>query len=337
MIEVIFLMMLGNADVLADLQIDIDELKEKVEKLELEYEEIKEKRTAKEIKMNVIYVEYEDWDKKSNNDEESDAMKIYLSAKAREVKDLWREEYRDLKEIEKQEKVLEHELETSKVLLEKMEGDFEKIKNANSNPDRYTNVSLSLSKNCQIMIKYGLDTVCPTYRELVELFDTTNPTASGHFVDMGYDVKRVGIMDRHWKFYETEDNYDLIMVDPDAPFQNKSISIEIQSNTFTTLSVIGSDNSRNFNQGSYTTWENFKQTDNCKKIIVAPDIELITQAVEYAKNDCNGEVEVLESTVVHKEPTPHDDRNWRESPALVYQNWLYNAIQNNKELRLGLD
>jgi hypothetical protein len=169
------------------------------------------------------------------------------------------------------------------------------------------------------------------------LFDTTNPTASGHFVDMGYDVKRVGIMDRHWKFYETEDNYDLIMVDPDAPFQNKSISIEIQSNTFTTLSVIGSDNSRNFNQGSYTTWENFKQTDNCKKIIVAPDIELITQAVEYAKNDCNGEVEVLESTVVHKEPTPHDDRNWRESPALVYQNWLYNAIQNNKELRLGLD
>ena len=337
MIEVIFLMMLGNADVLADLQIDIDELKEKVEKLELEYEEIKEQRTVKEIKMNVIYVEYEDWDKKSNNNEESDAMKIYLSAKAREVKDLWREEYRDLKEIQKQEKVLEHELETSKVLLEKMEGDFEKIKNANSNPDRYTNVSLSLSKNCQIMIKYGLDTVCPTYRELVELFDTTNPTASGHFVDMGYDVKRVGIMDRHWKFYETEDNYDLIMVDPDAPFQNKSISIEIQSNTFTTLSVIGSDNSRNFNQGSYTTWENFKQTDNCKKIIVAPDIELITQAVEYAKNNCNGEVEVLESTVVHKEPTPHDDRNWRESPALVYQNWLYNAIQNNKELRLGLD
>ena len=337
MIEVIFLMMLGNADALTDLQIDIDELKEKVEELELEYKEIKEKRTAKEIKMNVIYIEYEDWDKKSNNDDESDAMKIYLSAKAREVKDLWREEYRDLKEIEKQEEILEHELETSKILLEKMESDFEKIKNANSNPDRYTNVSISLSKNCQIMIKYGLDTVCPTYRELVELFDTTNPTASGHFEDLGYDITRVGVMDRHWKFYETEDDYNLIMVDPDAPFQNKSISIEIQSNTFTTLSVIGNDNSRNFNQGSYTTWENFKQTDNCKKIIVAPDIELITQAVEYAKNNCNGEIEVLENTVVHKEPTPHDDRKWRESPALVYQNWLYNAIQNNKELRLGLD
>ena len=264
-------------------------------------------------------------------------MSTYYHAKAREVKDLWRDEYRDYKELEKQEEQLQHDLDTAKVLLERMKGDYEKIEKANSNPDRYTNVSISLSKNCKTMIEYGLHTVCPTYRELVELFDTTNPIASGHFVDEGYDVKRVNVMDRHWKFYETEDDYDLVMVDPDAPFQSKSIAIEIQANNFTTLSVIGNDNSRNFNQGSYTTWENFKQTVNCKRIMVAPDIELITQAVEYAKNDCNGEIDILENTVIRKEPTPHNDRNWRESPALVYQNWLYNAIQNNKELRLGLD
>ena len=336
MIEVIFLMMLGNADVLVDLQIDIEEQTEKVAELEAELEELLEKKQDKIVKMNVLFVEYSSWDKQGEF-EESDALATYYKSKAREVKNLWREQNFELRDLETKEDELTHELDTAKVLLERMEGDYEKIEKANSNPDRYTNVSISLSKNCQIMIKYGLDTVCPTYRELVELFDTTNPTASGHFEDLGYDITRVGIMDRHWKFYETEDNYDLVMVDPDAPFQNKSISIEIQSNTFTTLSVIGNDNSRNFNQGSYTTWENFKQSDNCKKIIVAPDIELITQAVEYAKNNCNGEVEVLESTVVHKEPTPHDDRKWMESPALVYQNWLYNAMQNNKELRIGLD
>jgi len=336
MIEVIFLMMLGNADVLVDLQIDIDEQTEKVAELETELEELLSDKIDKGSKMNVLFVEYSLWEKK-HEAEESQAMATYYNAKAREVKDLWRDEYRDYKELEKHEEQLQHDLDTAKVLLEKMEGDYEKIEKANSNPDRYTNVSISLSKNCQIMIEYGLNTICPTYRELVELFDTTNPTASGHFVDMGYDVKRVGVMDRHWKFYETEDDFDLVMVDPDAPFQNKSILIEIQSNTFTTLSVIGNDNSRNFNQGSYTTWENFKQTENCKKIIVAPDIELITQAVEYATNNCNGEINILENTVVHNEPTPHNDRNWRESPALVYQNWLYNAIQNNKELRLGLD
>uniref|UniRef100_A0AAT9J945 ORF33 n=1 Tax=Nitrosopumilaceae spindle-shaped virus TaxID=3065433 RepID=A0AAT9J945_9VIRU len=335
MIEVIFLMMLGNADALTDLQIDIDEQTEKVAELEAEFEELKTEKRDKEVKMNVLFVEYKSWDNKYEN-EETQAMKSYYYSKYLESKNLWRDEFQDLKKIETKYDSMEHDLETAKVLLEKMEGDFEKIQKANSNPDRYTNVSISLSKNCQTMIEHGLYTNCPTYRELVELFDTTNPTASGHFVDMGYDVKRVGIMDRHWKFYETEDNYDLVMVDPDAPFQSKSIAIEIQASKFTTLSVIGSDNSRSFNQSSYTTWENFKQTPNCKKIIVAPDIELIKQAVKYAVNDCNGEIDVLENTVVHQEPTPHNDRNWRDSPALVYQNWLREAIENNKGLMLGL-
>ena len=336
MIEVILLMMLGNADALTDLQIDIDEQTEKVAELEAEFENLGSDYTDVSIKLNLLFIEFKAWDNKYEL-EETVAMKTHYYAKYLESKDLWREQYHELKDIEIERDLLEHDLETAKVLLERMEGDFEKIEKANSNPDRYTNVSISLSKNCQTMIEYGLYTNCPTYRELVELFDTTNPTASGHFVDMGYDVKRVGIMDRHWKFYETEDNYDLIMVDPDAPFQSKSIAIEIQASKFTTLSVIGNDNSRSFDQASYTTWENFKQTPNCKKIIVAPDIELITQAVEYAVNNCNGEIDVLENTVVHQEPTPHNDRNWKDSPALVYQNWLYNAIQNNKELRLGLD
>jgi hypothetical protein len=335
MIEVIFLMMLGNADALTDLQIDIDEQTEKIAELEAEFEELKTEKRAKELKMNVLFVDFKLWDKKYEA-EETQAMKTYYYSKYLEFKSLWRDEFHDLKDIEEEYDLIEHDLDTAKVLLELMEGDMEKILKANSNPDRYTNVSLSLSKNCQTMIKHGLYTNCPTYRELVELFDTTNPTASGHFVDMGYDVKRMGVMDRHWKFYETEDNYDLIMVDPDAPFQSKSIAIEIQASKFTTLSVIGHDNSRSFNQGSYTTWENFKQTDSCNKILVAPDIELIKQAVEYAVNDCNGEIDVLENTVVHQEPTPHNDRNWRDSPALVYQDWLRNAIENNKGLMLGL-
>ena len=328
-------MMLGNADALTDLQIDIDEQTEIITQLELEFEELQIERTAKEVKMNLLFVEYNAWDKK-HDIEETQAMKTYLHSKAIEYKNLWRDEHYDLKDIVKEYDLIKNELETAKVLLDLMNNDFENIKKANSNTERFTNVSISLSKNCLTMIEYGLYTNCPTYRELFELFDTTNPTASGTMVDVGYDLERQGIMERHWKFYETEDNYQLVMVDPDAPFLNKSISIEIQASKFTTLSVIGNDNSRNYNQGSYTTWENFKQTDNCKKIIVAPDMELITQAVDYALNNCNGEIDVLENTVVHQEPTPHNDRNWRDSPALVYQDWLRNAIENNKGLMLGL-
>lgn len=63
MIEVILLMMLGNADALTDLQIDIDEQTEKVAELEVEFEELKTEKRAKEVKMNVLFVDFKLWDK----------------------------------------------------------------------------------------------------------------------------------------------------------------------------------------------------------------------------------------------------------------------------------
>jgi len=141
-------------------------------------------------------------------------------------------------------------------------------------------------------------------------------------------------MKNHWKFYETEPDYDLVMVDPDSDFQHKSINIEVQSNSFKTLSQVGSDKQRGFQNGGYTVWQDFKVTNNCHNIIVAPDLDLITQAVEYAKNQCDGEINTI-SEVIKLEV--FELEHWYESPALVYQDWLRNAIKDNKELRLGLD
>ena len=174
-------------------------------------------------------------------------------------------------------------------------------------------------------------TNCPTYRELFDKFDTTDPMVSGIMVDYGYDIERTDIMKKHWSFYKDQPSYDLIMVDPDAVFQDKSVNIEIQVRDFTTLSK------QTTRDGLYTTWQNFKVTNDCKRILVAPDMDLITEAVEFAKNNCSGEVEHVEEIVIKQKTTPHDYKKWRDSPALVYQNWLKDAIANNKELRLGLD
>ena len=121
------------------------------------------------------------------------------------------------------------------------------------------------------------------------------------------------------------------MVDPDAEFQNKSVNIEIQVRDFTTLSK------QSTRDGSTLVWKNFKVKNDCKRILVAPDMELITEAVEFAKNNCSGEIEHVEEIVIKQKTTPHDYKKWRDSPALVYQNWLKDAIANNKELRIGLD
>lgn len=337
MIEIMMLMLLGNADALFDLQLDVDDQFEVVAELELKFEELQIERTATEIRMNVLFSEYkqyeieEEWDNTKTRQE-------FVEFTAREKKNEWRVEFQDLKVMVKEYKELEHDIETAKVLLASMEKDLINLTKAKSNVVRYTDVSVSLSKNCKTMLKYDLYTNCPTIQELFDTFDNTDDTVSGVMVDDGFhDVKRVDIMNKHWRFYDTFNDFNLVMVDPDAPFQRASVNVEIQAREFKTLSVMGNNDMRSFNDGAYTVWKNFKITDNCKRILVAPDMELIAQAIEFAKNSCNGEVELLESTVVEQKTTPHDFKKWRDSPALVYQNWLKDAITNNKELRIGLD
>jgi len=336
MIEIIMLMLLGNADSLSELQSEVDSQFELVAQLELEFEELQIERTATEIRMNVLFTEFKQYEREEDWDN-SKTRQDFVEFKARELKNEWRQENFKLEDIVKRYVELTHELDTAKVILTSMEKDAVNLAKANSNAVRYTDVSVSLSKNCKTMLKYDLYTNCPTIQELFDTFDNTDDTVSGIMVDDGFhDVERVDIMKKHWKFYKDYNDFNLVMVDPDADFQRISVNVEIQAREFKTLSVMGSNDARSFSNNEFTVWKNFKVTDNCKRILVAPDMELIAKAIEFAKTNCQGEVD-LETDVIKRDPTLHEDKNWRESPALVYQNWLKNAIADNKQLRIGLD
>ena len=330
MIEVIFLLLLGNADALVDLQSNVDEQTELVAELELKFEKLQADKTDKEIVLNGLFLEFSQWEAEEEWDN-SKSRQEFVEFKASEKKNEWRVNYFELGDIKKEFDITKDKYDTAVVLLERMEKDVENLAKANSDTERYTNVSISLSKNCKTLIEYNMYTNCPTYRELFDRFDTTDPMVSGVMVDYGYDIERTSIMNKHWSFYKSEPDYELVMVDPDADFQNKSVNIEIQARDFTTLSK------QSTRDGETIVWKNFKVTNDCKRILVAPDMDLITEAVEFAKNNCSGEIEGFEETVIKQKTTPHEDKNWRDSPALVYQDWLRNAIENNRELRLGLD
>ena len=336
MIEIVMLMLLGNADALFDLQLEVDDQIALVADLELEFEELQIERTATEIRMNVLFAEYKQYEKEEDLDN-TKTRQTFVEFKARELKNEWRVEFQDLKVILKEYKELEHELDTAKVILESMEKDLVNLAKAESNAVRYNDVSVSLSKNCKTMLKYDLYTNCPTTQELFDTFDNTDDTVSGIMVDDGFhDVQRVDIMKKHWKFYKDFNDFNLVMVDPDADFQRISVNVEVQAREFQTLSLMGSNDARSFSDNQFTIWKNFKVTDNCKRILVAPDMELIAQAVDFAQSKCRGDID-LESDVIERDPTLHEDKNWRDSPALVYQNWLKEAMSNNKQLRIGLD
>jgi hypothetical protein len=329
------LLMLGNSEALVDMQLELDALTLEVAELQAEYDVIMVDRVDLEIKLNELYRAFKQNEQEEDYDN-SYAMKQAIVHKTGELKNEWRTSYNDLKDLIKLQDTTAIELDLKTTLLELEEKKMESLLKVNANPERYNNISISLSKNCKTLIQYDLYTNCPTYRELFDTFDTTDPMVSGVMVEGKNDVVRVDIMKKHWKFYDAT-TFELIMVDPDADFQKKSINIEIQARDFKTVALHGSDKARGFHDNTYTVWENFKTSADCKQIIVAPRMNLIEQAVTFAKNACNGELDISQTITPVKQTDFNYYKDWKSSPALVYQNWLKNAIENNKELRLGLD
>ena len=66
------LLLLGNADALVDLQLDVDAQTELVADLELKFEELKVEKTAKEITMNKLFNEFKQYEKEENRCFESE-------------------------------------------------------------------------------------------------------------------------------------------------------------------------------------------------------------------------------------------------------------------------
>ena len=342
MIELIMLAVLGSllsdSDELEKFQSITDELFIKLKDMEKKFEISKDIKDKKEKVLNKLYSEWSKLDKERKLKNNTETRQQFFEFKYTEVRNLWNVEKNNLRDITKEHIEIKNQLDTAKVLYEKSVKDFNNLlraNEANEATQKKSNVSITLSKSCQKMIEFGLDTECPTYRVLFKLYDNTDDTVSGKMVDYGYDLHRVDVMNKHWKFYEDGgDAYNLIMVDPDADYQFNSVNIEIQPNNFVTLSPVGSNHAISYNKGSFTTWHNFKVDENCKQIMIAPNMALIKQAVAFAQNDCSGEMETSPVTVTKILP-PFDVRNWKDSPALTYQDWLKQAIKNNKGYMIG--
>ena len=335
MIEMIMLLILGNADALVDMQLELDALTLEVEELQVKYDDIELDRADLEIKLNELYRAFKQSELEESYDN-SKAMKQHLKQTTILLKSDWRVSYSDLKDLVKLQNEIGERLDLKTILLELEEKKMENLLKSNSDTERYHSISITLSRNCQTLIQYDLYTNCPTYRELFDTFDTTDSMVSGIMVEGKNDIERINIMQKHWKFYDLT-NFDLIMVDPDSDFQHKSINIEIQATDFKTLALHGDSNTKGFQDNTYTVWNNFKTTSNCQQIMVAPHMNLIEQAVTFAKNACNGELDISQTTTTLPQTDFNRWKDWESSPALVYQNWLKNAMQNNKELRIGLD
>lgn len=88
---------------------------------------------------------------------------------------------------------------------------------------------ITLSKNCITMLKNNFTTNCPTYEQLMVVFnDSTNPEISGEFgmIDGVYQ-REIPTLKNHWKYYDNLKE-PTIWIDPpgDVLLRAKIITIE---------------------------------------------------------------------------------------------------------------
>ncbi len=179
-------------------------------------------------------------------------------------------------------------------------------------------ISITLSKTCQQLINANMSTNCPSYSQVVDVYDNTIPNISGDFIPTEFDVKRENPpIKESWKYYNLMMKGEkIIAVDPDADFMIRSTVVEIQSNDFVTHSLFGSHVDP-FVNGTIPVYKNIKISDSCDTILTAPDFESVAFAVEVAKSGCMDEIKPS-GYIVEK----NTKINRSESAWIQFESWL---------------
>ena len=192
----------------------------------------------------------------------------------------------------------------------------------------YQFINVNLSKTCLTLIQYELQTKCPTYREMIPLFDNTLPKISGYFVDVGYDVKRLpSPLHDHWKYYEQMTKTRVVSIDADTDLFDRGVNIIIEANDFVVIERAGaSDKTDSYDSSTLeqTTWNNIHVNKKCDTVSVGPDLKVIEAAILHVLNKCTTDLSEFkittenEPTVIPKEQSAH----WQ------YLKWLSDLVKS---------
>ena len=157
---------------------------------------------------------------------------------------------------------------------------------AEASPSHY---GITLGKTCMTMLQNNLDSDCPTYEQLLLLFqDTSNPNISGGFVqdDNGFLHRENTSLKNHFEFYryhstdfivwidppgDIQDRIQLITIEPSLPeFKIQSVSHKYQNNTI---------------QTGFDRWVN----DSCDKATISAEnwLFLAGDTVRLMQHGCN--------------------------------------------------
>ena len=189
-------------------------------------------------------------------------------------------------------------------------------------------INIVLSKSCLQLINNNMTTDCPTYTELRQQWDNTIPHVSGEWVETEFDIKRESPKYKnYWNYYQALPNWKIITVDPDAKIMDRGITITIMASDFIYHENIDSSNkSPSYNNTGAVKfqWENVKYHDNCRKVMMAPDMDLLAGIINNLWDNCDSQ----EPTVIELLFEKMDSTT---SQFYAYSSWLTDAMEKCKE------
>ena len=192
----------------------------------------------------------------------------------------------------------------------------------------YQFINVNLSRTCLTLIQNELQTACPTYRDMLPLFDNTLPYISGYFVDVGYDVKRLpSPLQDHWKYYEQMTKTRVVSIDADTDLFDRGINITIEAKDFVVIERTGAtDKTDSYDSSTLeqTTWHNIHVNKKCDQVSVGPDLKVIEAAILHVLNKCTTDLSEFKE-VVQREPTiipKEQSAHWQ------YLKWVADLVKS---------
>ena len=190
--------------------------------------------------------------------------------------------------------------------------------------------SIRLSGTCIVLIENGYPNNCPTYQELKDAFDNTDPRISGGFSpsESGNDIRRdVPPMEKHWLYYEQLPNWKIITVDPHPYLMQKGLLIDVAPMTVKSVhkpSIAQDCDDPDKAIGcEYDVQYDIVIDKYCGHASVSPDLKSIGEAIKQLMKDC------------HDENTKELDLSWKKlitlpiyDPYRVYNPLWLDAIIN---------
>lgn len=189
-------------------------------------------------------------------------------------------------------------------------------------------IGITISQTCEAMIQANTTSECPTYRELVDVFDNTNELVSGSFIEKDNDLRRDdNQMKNHWQFYPQNGYQTVVMVDPDVLYKRQAVMIEVQSSDFRVASVWADQSKQSsYVNGTIISYNGFSVDRDCTQINSAPNMERITNVIGFAISGCTEQFDI-QPNVMKLNATEFDKT---DSQYYKYQEWLSQVIEDLK-------